>query len=225
MGHLKYNVDIVMCIDCTESMGELLETVKANALRFYSDLCECFAEKGKDISELRIRTIAFRDFHADKSTAISDSGFFSIPEEEEEFHKFIGNLTPRGGGDEPENGLEAVAMAINSDWTTGGDRRRHIVVVWSDASTHPLELEMTKNEYYPADMPADFDEMTDWWEDEQGGKMDAFAKRIIIFAPDSSSWSDIGLNWSNAIHYTARACEGLRDIDYKTIMSSISWAI
>lgn len=31
---LKYNVDVVMCIDCTGSMGDLLDKVKANALKF-----------------------------------------------------------------------------------------------------------------------------------------------------------------------------------------------
>lgn len=29
---LKYNVDIVMCIDCTGSMGDLLDTVKKTML-------------------------------------------------------------------------------------------------------------------------------------------------------------------------------------------------
>lgn len=35
---LNYNVDIVMCIDCTGSMGGLLDNVKNNALKFYPDL-------------------------------------------------------------------------------------------------------------------------------------------------------------------------------------------
>ena len=56
---LKYNVDIVMCIDCTGSMGDLLDTVKNNALKFYPDLKARCDEKGKEISELRIRAIAF----------------------------------------------------------------------------------------------------------------------------------------------------------------------
>ena len=62
---LKYNVDIVMCIDCTGSMGDLLDTVKNNALKFYPDLRARCDEKGKEISELRIRAIAFRDFAVD----------------------------------------------------------------------------------------------------------------------------------------------------------------
>ena len=129
---LKYNVDIVMCIDCTGSMGDLLDTVKNNALKFYPDLHQRCDEKGKEISELRIRAIAFRDFACDGGAAIEDTGFLSIPDQESEFKSFVSGLSPNGGGDEPENGLEALAMAINSNWTSGGDRRRHVVVVWSD---------------------------------------------------------------------------------------------
>ena len=217
---LKYNVDIVMCIDCTGSMGDLLDTVKTNALKFYPDLKARCDAKGKEISELRIRVIGFRDFYADEANAIQDSGFYNIPDQESEFKSFVSGLVPNGGGDEPENGLEALAMAINSDWTAGGDRRRHVVVVWSDASTHPLGVGK-ESPNYPQDMPANFDELTDWWEDEQSGKMRKSAKRLVIFAPDASAWTEIGMNWSNTIHHPAKAGAGLEDVDYETILSTI----
>lgn len=219
---LKYNVDIVMCIDCTGSMGSLLDTVKVNALKFYPDLKARCDAKGKEISELRIRVIGFRDFYADKANAIQDSGFFNIPDHESEFKSFVNGLHPEGGGDEPENGLEALAMAINSDWTKDGDRRRHVVVVWSDASTHPVGLDRCKNEFYPQNMPVDFDELTNWWDDEQGeGKMQKSAKRLVLFAPDASAWTEIGINWNNTIHHPAKAGAGLEDVDYETILSTI----
>ena len=100
---LNYNVDIVMCIDCTGSMGGLLDNVKANALKFYPDLREACAKKDKEISELRIKVIAFRDFNADKNQAMKSTEFFTIPDQEDEFKSFINGLTPTGGGDEPEN--------------------------------------------------------------------------------------------------------------------------
>lgn len=218
---LKYDVDIVMCIDCTGSMGDLLDTVKNNALKFYPDLRARCDAKGKDVNELRIRAIAFRDFYADGAKSIEDTGFLKIPDQEEDFKSFVSGLIPQGGGDEPENGLEALAMAINSDWTTKGDRRRHVIVVWSDASTHPLGLDKCKNEFYPQNMPANFDELTDWWEDEQSGKMKKSAKRLVIFAPDASAWTEIGMNWSNTIHHPAKAGAGLEDVDYETILSTI----
>lgn len=218
---LKYNVDIVMCIDCTGSMGDLLDTVKNNALKFYPDLKARCDEKGKEISELRIRAIAFRDFGCDGPSAISATDFLHIPAEESEFKNFVSRLSPLGGGDEPENGLEALAMAIDSDWTTGGDKRRHVVVVWSDTSTHPINTVGTDNPAYPQNMPVDFDELTDWWEDEQSGKMHKAAKRLVIFAPDASAWTEIGMNWTNTIHHPAKAGAGLEDVDYETILSTI----
>lgn len=218
---LKYYVDIVMCIDCTGSMGDLLDTVKNNALKFYPDLKDRCDKKDKDITQLRIRVIGFRDFYADGANAIEDSGFLNIPEQEADFKDFIHKLQPNGGGDEPENGLEALAMAINSDWTTGGDRLRHVIVVWSDASTHSLGRAESKNAYYPQDMPDNFDELTDWWEDEQTGKMRKSAKRLLLYTPDASSWTDIDVNWSNTIQYPSKAGEGLSDVDYETILSSI----
>lgn len=223
---LNYNVDIVMCIDCTGSMGGLLDNVKKNALKFYPDLKESCAKKDKEISELRIKVIAFRDFNADGDNALNETEFFKIPEQEDDFRHFINGLSPRGGGDEPENGLEALALAMKSDWTTGGDKRRHVIVVWTDASTHPLETPITKNEYYPQDMPANLDELTNWWEDEQSGVMPSrTAKRLVIFAPDASAWTEIGLNWANTIHHPAKAGEGLTDVDYETIMATIANSI
>lgn len=43
----KYDVDIVMCIDATGSMGPLIKMVKANALSFYNDFTTRLAEKKK----------------------------------------------------------------------------------------------------------------------------------------------------------------------------------
>lgn len=220
-GQFKYNVDIAMCIDCTGSMGPLMDTVKANALKFYPDLKKRCDEKGKEISELRIRVIGFRDFYADGANTIQDTGFLNIPDQETEFKNFVQSLEPSGGGDEPENGLEALALAINSDWTKGGDKRRHVIVVWSDASTHPLGLDKCKNEYYPQGMPADFDALTDMWEDGQSGKMDIHAKRLLLFTPDASAWTEIAMNWNNTIQYPAKAGEGLSKTDYETILSTI----
>lgn len=218
---LTYNVDIVMCIDCTGSMGGLLDTVKANALKFYPDLKARCDAKGKEISDLRIRVIGFRDLGYDKDKAITDSGFLTIPEQEDKFKEIVNSFVASGGGPEPESGLEALAMAINSDWTHDGDKRRHVIVVWTDASTHELGETGKDNPQYPSEAPTNFDELTDWWEDEQGGKMSRSSKRLVIFAPDASKWTEIGLNWNNTIHHPAKAGTGLEDVDYETILSTI----
>ena len=130
---LRYAVDIVFCIDVTGSMSPILDRVKDNALDFYDDVQKNLTDKGKNVDELRVRVIAFRDFKADGAAALQESPFFSLPAEQPGFAEFVRGLVPEGGGDAPESGLEAVALSINSPWTTSGDRRRQVIVVWTDS--------------------------------------------------------------------------------------------
>lgn len=221
MQGLQYNVDIVMCIDATGSMSPIIDRVKANALRFYDDLMEVMLQKAKHINTLRVRVIAFRDFYFDKEKAIEASAFFELPAEQEQFKKFVDGIVADGGGDEPENGLEALAMAIRSEWNNMGEKRRQIIVVWTDASTHPLELHPgAKPQCYPPDMPADFDQLTDMW--EAGQYISSAAKRLIIYSPDAYAWTDIANYWENTIHYPSKAGEGLSELDYQTILDAIA---
>lgn len=216
---LSYNVDIVFCIDVTGSMTGVLETVKTNALKFYPDLMDQMEKKGKWVDKLRIKVIAFRDFEADKENALEILDFVDLPEKQEEFRSFVTALKPQGGGPEPENGLEALALAMDSDWNKGGDKQRHVIVVYSDASTHSLE---EKSGYKPDGMPSNFNELTDWWEQ---GKMDAKAKRLILFAPDAASWTDIATYWDQVIHYPSTAGGGLSEVDYDTIIKTVANSI
>ncbi len=217
---LKYFVDVVMCIDCTGSMHGILNTVKKNALKFYDDLKEACLKKNKNITQFRVKVIEFRDYNADQEKGMNETEFFMLPDEMVKFNDFVSGLVADGGGDEPENGLEAVSLAIKSDWTGGGDRRRHIIIVWTDASAHPLESDLTKNEYYPEDMPADFDEFYDLWQDPDLSLMSENEKRLLIFAPDVYPWTDME-PFDLAIHHPAKAGQGLTDYDYETILHSI----
>jgi hypothetical protein len=216
---LSYAVDIVFAIDVTGSMTPILDAVKANALGFYDDVQTNLTEKGKNVAQLRVRIIAFRDFAADGAAALEESPFYTLPAERAGFSEFVNGLIAQGGGDAPESGLEAVALAINSPWTSTGDRRRQVVVVWTDAPAHPLDPASV-----PADLasrvPADFSALTDAWEDEQG-LMGSSSKRLILFAPDGPGWSDISAVWENVVHNPSQAGGGLSEVDYGTIIDSI----
>ncbi len=96
------------------------------------------AKKGKAISQLRLKVIAFRDFGDDASNAVEETGFLHLPSQARDFEDFVRGIDATGGGDIPESGLEALALAINSPWETGLDRRRHVIVMFTDAPAHPL---------------------------------------------------------------------------------------
>lgn len=212
----KYNVDIVFCIDTTYSMHGILDTVKNNALNFHSDLMKTMEKKGKHINELRIKVIAFRDYLADGENAMLTTDFFYMPDELHDFKDLIMSIEPDGGGDDPEDGLEALTYAINSDWTQGGDKRRHIIVVWTDASTHPLGFGKASPNY-PRVMLKTFGELTELWD----CGMDNSAKRLLIYAPDEEYWSSISDAWDNTLHFMSVAGNGLEEFEYKEILSEI----
>jgi hypothetical protein len=216
---LSYAVDIVFCVDVTGSMTPILDQVKANALRFYSDVQSNLTAKGKAIDELRVRVVAFRDIVADGEAALQESPFFELPADEAGFSSFVNGLFAEGGGDAPESGLEAVSLAMTSPWTTRGDRRRQVIVVWTDQPAHPLDASALSPAFADR-VPADFSALTDLWEDPQG-PLGSSSKRLILFAPDGPGWSDISGVWENVVHNPSQAGGGLSDIDYGTIIDSI----
>ena len=221
---LTYGVDLVFCIDATESMYPFLDTVKENALNFYQDFKRVMDQKGKPVIQLRVKIIAFRDYLADGDQAMMETGFYVLPTEAEAFRDAVESIVADGGGDDPEDGLEAVAFAIKrSQWSNAGIRNRHVIVVWSDDGAHPLGF--CKNApNYPKNMAKDFEELTAWWGTKSApGLMDEYAKRMLIFAPDFYGWREIRNNWNKVIHYISdSAGDGLRECDYDAILSAIS---
>lgn len=131
-GQAIYNVDIVMCIDATGSMAPIIDEVKSNAISFYQKYIEEMEVNDMDVAQLRIKVIAFRDYACDDEP-MTESQFFTLPDQNEEFRVFLNNIEAKGGGDFPENAFEAIATALKSDWVTEGPRRRHIIVVFTDA--------------------------------------------------------------------------------------------
>lgn len=224
MQGLLYNVDIVLCIDATGSMHGIINSVKENALVFYDDLCKAMDAKGKSIDCLRVKVIPYRDYYFDGPASMDESTFYILPSDKEQFSAYVEAIKAKGGGDEPEHGLEALSLAISSDWNKEGDRRRQIIVVWTDASAHPLEkASSTPPPDYPQNYPKSFNELTDYWEGQ--GPMSFSAKRLIIYAPDSSPWTEISNHWENVIHFPSKAGKGLSEIDYSSIIDSIANSI
>ena len=222
---VNYGVDLVFCIDVTNSMDHILDTVKDNALRFYQDFKETMDKKKKSVSELRIRIIAFRDYFYDKEQAMLVTDFFQFPEQAEDFRACLASIEADGGGDDEEDGLEALAYAMKSKWNTNTNKRRHVIVVWSDDGTHDLGFGKSADNY-PTNMAADFDELTRWWGSKTTpGIMDESAKRLIIFAPNKRSWNTITDNWNNVIQYESEAGDGLAACDYEQILSAIGNSI
>ncbi len=219
---LSYGVDLVFCIDATGSMDHILDTVKNNALNFYQDFMDIMNRKHKHVEKLRVRIIAFRDYYYDQENAMMVTDFFNLPEQAADFKECVSCIRAEGGGDDPEDGLEAIAFAMKSPWSVETPKRRHVIVVWSDDAAHDLGFGRDASNY-PKGMAEDFNELTRWWGSKSHpGIMDESAKRLLLFAPGKNGWNQISDSWNNVIMYESEAGNGLENCDYSQILNAIT---
>ncbi len=190
---MNYCVDIVICIDTTGSMQRTVEQIKNICKTLYPKLFDSFEENGKNLEALRVKIIAFKDYEFDDDPMIT-SDFFNLSgdktDQTQALVEFIENLNVGGGGDISENSLEALALAMQSDWTQVGDKQRHMILLYTDAP--PKELGKCANSpLYPQGIPTSFEEIYSEWENQ----INLRSKRLLIFAPKHETWEKM-IEWN-----------------------------
>lgn len=240
------NVDIVFVIDATRSMQTTIDMVKASALSFQENLKGFLGEAGRIVRNLRIKVVWFRDFYYDGKYAYGESKFFELPEEKEDFHNFVTEINAAGGGDDPESALEALTLAMRSDFVQDGAKKRHIIVLFTDAEAHAFEdydrlveeaaKKGYKPEIYPENMPKDLAEFYNAWQgnaesqDALGSegettKLDPTGRRLVLFAPNAYPWTDMEVELEYTIRKSIEAGEGGAELDMGEVYSMIAYSL
>jgi hypothetical protein len=142
------------------------------------------------------------------------------------FESFVNGLSARGGGDEPESALEALSIAQSSDWTHEGDKQRHVIVMFTDATAHKLESRVGEvSEPFKDQVATSMDELFGRWEGGQTVRLKKDCRRLLIFGPDAYPWSEIADVWGHTIFLPFQAGKGLEDVVYETILNLLISAI
>lgn len=237
-GGTNTDVDLVLCIDVTISMKPIIDTVKSMALSLYDDVVDALAKKRRKVNDFRVKVIAFRDFYCDGQYALNESRFFNLPDEAPAFHQYVLELKPDGGGDDPENALEAIALAMKSDWVhavSANERARNIIVVFTDAEAHPFEKAQDGvTPFYPENMLTCLEDLKMAWEGQNrldgAGMIDAYmmdpaAKRLIVYSPlDSYPWNEITF-LTNVKTSSIEPAKGGKELDRQILLDDIAGSI
>ena len=225
----KTNADVVFVIDATASMQPILDKVKNFSLKLYGDIQRGLWDLNKNINQFRVKVIAFRDYYCDDIYAMQESEFFYLPDEAEHFQKYLAAIQAKGGGDRPESSLEAIALAMKSDWIQEGHSKRHIIAVFTDAPAHPLEQSRNGTpDNYPSVMFRSFGDMKDTWESGQEScaetdsdfEMDMKAKRLVLFTPDEEPWRSME-NFTQCVKVDIQADKGGAELDSSAIIGCL----
>lgn len=223
----RYAIDLVFVIDATGSMEPVIDEVKKLVNGFTERLRATMASERKGLQDVWVRVISFRDLGDEGSRALSASKFFELPREETSLRECVDAISASGGGDEPESGLEALWLAMRSTWRNVL-RSRHIIVVLTDASAHPLGTHTYPSHLFQDGVraPLDLSEMKNQWGVyPDSGVMNSQARRLVLFAPDATPWHEIGEHWENTMWLPSRAGEGCTGTDLDAILRSIAKSV
>ena len=210
----SYHTDFVLCVDATGSMASTLRGVTDLLKTFPEEILSAYEEVDRTIEKLRIKVIVFRDFAINGAEALVETKFFEMPEERDEYVAFLDGIEAKGESPlQGANALEAIARAIQSDWTTEGRFKRHAICVFTDTYAYPLQ-KRAKCPGYPEGMPADLGELGAFWE----GMVDfdcsfrAQSGRLIVFAPGVEPWLEMQA-WNRYWHAISREGEIVSEMD------------
>lgn len=197
-------VDMVMVIDVTQDSPFVGERSKWQKflMKIYREIC-CNSSGHK--VNIRIKVMYFRDFYFDGKNSFGESVFFEIPKDLNRVLDCIDSLHATGGGDIPESGLEALWLAMHTEY--GEDsryRRRRIITLFTDASAHPLEdyeeFALIDNRQkccyqadFPKQMPHNLSDFYKAWEDWQQHSVAGLA---IVAPVGEYPWDDMEIECS-----------------------------
>ena len=119
-------VDIVFVLDVTESMQPYIDAVKQNVISFAQDL----AGNNRDY---RLGLVTFEDYVVSKEPDCNRAYRNKMTSNVHEFTDWVGSLHAGGGGDIPEDQLDALAYASSFPFRP---EAQGIVILVTDAPDH-----------------------------------------------------------------------------------------
>lgn len=201
-----YDIDVVFCLDMTGNVQGISQ-VSNGLCDFYDRFVERFEADGCELGSIRAKFVLFRDYLYDDEPMV-ESMFFDLGTEMDEALAFANGFYPGGGGDLCENSLEALSIAMDSEWR---DKKRHyrkIIVLVTDSTPLPLcDERRVGSPMYPMGMPESFDALREKW-DSLGRQ-----KRLFLFAPYDAEWQSM-CEWDNVFMSPVKNNSNCCDVDF-----------
>ncbi len=207
---LAYKIDITFVIDATGGMTPYMSKVRENILYFGDNIVNMLASRDIYVKQLRFRTIDFADFSTEGENAIHSTEFFTLPDEKDKFREAVNGIDSKNRSVRLfGNGLEALFVAMNSDWTSFDvGKGHHVIVVISNTLPFKLQEEAGCAGYQPDLYPRDIEEMEQIWNEDVAQnavtKLNPRRKMLFLCVPDGTiagrTWDRL-FGWENTYTY------------------------
>lgn len=232
---LEFKLDIAFVLDATGSMAPFWESFARDINLLGEKLAAGLAKRNLTIKQLRVRAVDFSDFVSEADEAIRQTEFFTLPDDRAALEMYVQNVDYlKRGGDIPENALEALYTALDSDWTpvVRGERCRRVTVLVTDS--YPLNLGERDGTigYDVKAYPKDLNEFSDIWHgssEQSNANFYHRHNRIVLIAPEGSdacghSW-DRFFDWDRTVTRLVKPERGCEEITVDEIVELIMEAM
>ncbi len=206
-----YDVDLVFCIDTSESMEAHIDRVKKLIPKWCDRYTRFYNMCGRRIRSVRARIITFCDYRLNSDKAVLLTDFFDLKCEKEEFLKTLESVEIQPGHVESVCGLEALSYAFCSDWSDK-DRRRGNIILFSNSEPNGL-ADLDVSVFHPKGIPSSIQELQKRW-DNLG-----FRYVISLMTPDKGYWEFIARNFVNILHLPSSAGEEMTELEFEKIVT------
>lgn len=197
----KATADIVLCIDCTASMEPCIEGVVNSVDTFVSSL------HSAGQVDYRLRLVAYRDLPFGDQTQATE-----FTDDVEEFREQVRALKTRANNTTEESTLDAMCVALESDWRAHCHRS---VLVFTDAAPHTT--------LHPSTSAPSRDGVEAVTELHRRSKA-----LVFILAPHHVSYQEIARRQQviyQALPADDRRYEGLQNTDFKKVLDFVGRSI
>lgn len=196
----KY-ISIVFAVSASVYMKPFWQHLAANVSRSQAYLRDAMPGSTWQDAEIRMRFIAFRDMYMYTDPFVS-SPFCHLPREAGELERFARDLTYRGLGRYKSSGLEALFLAMHSDWAWNDNAVKHVIVLVAD--TLPYELRSPLRSFdkryesvlnglisnHDLPVPENLEEFRMCWLNGVG-TMDNWNNFLLLYVPECAEWQEI----------------------------------
>lgn len=208
-------------------MAELLPAIRRVMVRWISEFPERAERKGLRLQPVRFRIIPFTSGEiqppatpfmtlASFDGRLRGKGLNTIKKLADEVER---STQVSRGDATPPRALEALESAMRSDWVHNDGKWQRIIVVFTD-SVPALSVQPALKSSNPE--MSQVDRLTDLWEESTTLRM-----RLVLFAPDTHPWDDIGDSWGMTLYCPFWAGDNLllEDPDFDILFELVlnSW--
>ncbi len=189
---LEYGLDICFCVEPTPALSPDVSRIWGELTDLPFALTREMLQKAKVVTQIRVCVPA--------STNNGEIIWHNIPNDMGNLTAAIARATAVGTPEAHPTILQQLDSAFYGDWQSEHRMRRQIIFVWSASDPKLSEASLAR--------------MQDRWETE----FDQSAKRLVLFAPDTPSWTMLSDSFVSCIHHVARAGRDLSDVDRQVIV-------